>query len=108
MKAVVNSVQEKPAPLMISCGTGMPFDIRFGPRADRFLQSADNYVFDRISEKIQALSLNPQPRGVKKVIGEESVYRIRVGNYRILYSVESGENVLLIVNIDKRSRVYHR
>jgi mRNA-degrading endonuclease RelE of RelBE toxin-antitoxin system len=31
-----------------------------------------------------------------------------VGNYRILYSIESGENVLLIVNIDKRSRVYHR
>jgi hypothetical protein len=52
---------------MISCGTGMPFDIRIGPRADRFLQSADNYVFDRISEKnTSAIAQSTTPGELRK------------------------------------------
>lgn len=86
----------------------MPLEIKFGPKADRFLEVADNKIFNRIAERIKTLAENPQPRGVKKIIGEVGVYRIRVGDYRILYSIESEKNVLLIINIDKRSRVYSR
>jgi mRNA interferase RelE/StbE len=86
----------------------VPLEIRVGPKADRFLQDADQRTFDRVAKKIKALAENPHPRNAKKVLGEEGVFRIRVGDYRILYSVECEGKVLLIVNIDKRSRAYHR
>lgn len=42
----------------------------------------------KIIEKIYSLSQNPFPEGCKKLVGENNKYRIRQGNYRILYSVE--------------------
>jgi mRNA interferase RelE/StbE len=86
----------------------MVLEIAIGPKADRFLQSVNQQIFDRLSSKIKELAVNPQPRGTKKVLSEEGVFRIRVGMHRILYSLEDNNHVLLIVNIDKRSRVYKR
>jgi len=83
-------------------------DISIGPKADRFLQGTDRQSFDRLSRKIRELASKPRPRGAKKIVGEEGVFRIRVGVHRILYSLENSEQILLIVNIDKRSRVYKR
>ncbi|WAC05724.1 MAG: type II toxin-antitoxin system RelE/ParE family toxin [Methanoregula sp.] len=86
----------------------MSREIRFGSKADRFLQDADQRIVKRIARKIEALAKNPFPRGAKKVLGEEGVFRTRVGDYRILFSLENDDRTLLIVNIDKRSRVYKR
>ena len=86
----------------------MVLEIAVGPKADRFLQSVNQQIFDRLSRKIKELAVNPQPRGAKKVLSEEGVFRVRVGMHRILYSLEDNNRVLLIVNIDKRSRVYKR
>ena len=86
----------------------MVLEIAIGPKADRFLQGVNQQVFDRLSGKIKELAVNPQPRGAKKVLIEEGVFRIRAGMHRILYSLENNNRVLLIVNIDKRSRVYKR
>jgi mRNA interferase RelE/StbE len=86
----------------------MALEIRFGSKADRFLQDADQTIVKRIARKIGALAENPYPRGAKKVLGEEGVFRTRVGDYRILYSLENDNRTLLVVNIDKRSRVYQR
>ena len=83
-------------------------DICIGPKADRFLQGTDQQSFDRLSRKIRELASKPHPRGAKKIVGEEGVFRIRVGVHRILYSIENSDQILLIVNIDKRSRVYKR
>ena len=83
-------------------------DISIGPKADRFLQGTDQQSFDRLSRKIRELANKPRPRSAKKVVGEEGVFRIRVGVHRILYSLEKSDQILLIVNIDKRSRVYKR
>jgi mRNA interferase RelE/StbE len=86
----------------------MVLEIAIGPKADHFLQSVNQQIFDRLIRKIKELAVNPQPRGAKKVLSEEGVFRIRVGMHRILYSLEDNNRVLLIVNIDKRSRVYKR
>ena len=82
--------------------------ISIGPKADRFLQATDKQNFDRLNRKIRELANKPHPRGAKKIVGEEGVFRIRVGVHRILYSIENNNQILLIVNIDKRSRVYKR
>jgi len=86
----------------------MVLEIALGPKADRFLQGVNQQIFDRLSKRIKELAVNPQPRGAKKVLSEEGVFRVRVGMHRILYSLEDNNRVLLIVNIDKRSRVYKR
>ena len=86
----------------------MVLEISIGPKADRFLQGMDQQNFDRLSRKIRELASKPHPRGAKKIVGEEGVFRIRVGVHRILYSLENNDQTLLIVNIDKRSRVYKR
>jgi mRNA interferase RelE/StbE len=52
------------------------------------------------------LSNDPKPRGAIKLIGEENTYRIRIGDYRVLYEVYYDQKIVLIVKIDKRSRVY--
>jgi mRNA interferase RelE/StbE len=60
----------------------------------------------RIFNRIKELGENPFPLDFKKLKGEKDVYRIRVGDFRILYKIIREDEVILIFRIDKRSRVY--
>ena len=64
----------------------------------------------RIFRKLEQLSSDPFPADAKRVdgIAHGRVFRIRVGSYRILYSIESAPSAVFIEKIDKRSRVHHR
>ena len=59
----------------------------------------------RIVEKIQTLSDEPRPNGCKKLSGDEK-YRIRVGVYRILYSITDEKLVIFIVKVGHRKEIY--
>jgi mRNA interferase RelE/StbE len=59
----------------------------------------------RIVQKIQNLADDPRPYGCKKLTGEEK-YRIRSGNYRILYIIEDDILIIYIVKIGHRREVY--
>ena len=59
----------------------------------------------RIATKIGALGNEPRPAGCEKLSGEEK-YRLRQGDYRILYSIEDGEKIVTIVRIGHRRDVY--
>ena len=59
----------------------------------------------KIIQKIQNLAVNPRPPGCKKLAGEEK-YRIRCGNYRILYMIEDDILIIYIVKIVHRRDVY--
>lgn len=52
------------------------------------------------------LQYNPRPQGVKKLAGETQLYRIRKGNYRIVYTFQDKELVVLVVKIGDRKEVY--
>jgi mRNA-degrading endonuclease RelE of RelBE toxin-antitoxin system len=57
--------------------------------------------------RIRQLAQNPFPSDMKRVLGrKELVFRVRVGDYRILYVVFQKEKEILISDIDKRSRIY--
>ena len=62
-------------------------------------------VQERLRPKIGALRENPCPAGVTKLAGETSLYRIRVGNYRIIYAIEDRELIVLIVAVGGRGRI---
>jgi mRNA interferase RelE/StbE len=54
---------------------------------------------------IQSLSIDPYPSGCRKLTGEDSVYRVRQGNYRILYEVKSKKLIILILKIAHRKDI---
>jgi len=75
--------------------------------AEKELKSLPKEVLKRVDIKLQALSLNPRPRGVAKLKGKESEgWRLRIGDYRLLYQIDDKENVVRIYRIKHRREVY--
>jgi len=87
----------------------MPFSVQFGPQPTKFLKKLDIQTKDRIKKKILKLKDDPFPPEVERVEGHkgEKVFRVRVGDYRILYLVRYEANLIFIAKIDKRGRVYN-
>ena len=71
----------------------MAYRVEFTPRAARDFKSLDGSVRRRIKQRIDSLADNPYPSGIRKIEGEEELYRLRVGDYRILYQAK-GKAVL--------------
>jgi mRNA interferase RelE/StbE len=59
----------------------------------------------RVVDAIDALTANPRPPGCVKLAGDESVWRVRVGSYRILYEIHEGRLVVLVIRIAHRREV---
>lgn len=62
----------------------------------------------RILKAVGALSGDPLPPGVRKLVGAEHTYRIREGSYRIIYSVVASELVVEVIRVGHRKDVYDR
>jgi len=82
-------------------------ELGFSRNARKFLEDCDNDTYSILTVAVNSLLKNPFPNGFKKIEGrKERVFRIRIGKYRILYSLIKDKNLLFISNIDKRSTVY--
>jgi mRNA interferase RelE/StbE len=77
------------------------------PAAARAYRRLHKPVRDRISGAIDGLASNPRPTGTAKLAGRDD-YRIRVGDYRIVYAVDDDERLVLIARIAHRREVYRR
>ena len=83
------------------------FDIQYSRQAVKFLKSLDKTLVSRILIKIEKLKHDPISHDSKIVEGySEKLFRVRVGDYRVLYEIDYKGNLIGIVKIDKRSRVY--
>jgi mRNA interferase RelE/StbE len=83
------------------------YRIEFRPAALRDLKSLPRDILDRVSRKISALAENPRPSGAEKLSGsEEDCYRIRVGDYRILYAIQDKVSLIIIIRVRHRREVY--
>lgn len=60
----------------------------------------------RIVDAIQSLAVEPRPSACKKLAGREAAYRLRVGDYRIVYTVNDREIIVEIIRIGHRREVY--
>jgi mRNA interferase RelE/StbE len=79
------------------------------PSAQRELAALPLRDRKRIDERIRALSSNPRPSGIKTLRGQKGTYyRLRVGNYRVIYQVQDNALVVLIVKIGHRREVYRK
>lgn len=85
----------------------MIFEINYSKQAVKFLKSLDKKLVLRIIHKIEKLREVPIQHDSKTVEGySEKLFRVRIGDYRILYEVDYKANLIGIVKIDKRARAF--
>lgn len=85
----------------------MSYAVKIRKRAKEELAELPDEVIRQIDPKIKGLAEDPRPRGVKKLKGQEGDgWRIRVGHYRILYTIDDGRRVVTVYRIALRARVY--
>jgi mRNA interferase RelE/StbE len=68
----------------------------------------DNNILRRVVLKIDELAQNPRPSGVRKIMGSNIDYRIRMGDYRIIYQINDAERVIEIRGIGHRKEIYKK
>ena len=84
----------------------MSYEVQILPKAARQIKALSIEVRQDISLTIQSLANEPRPIGVKKLSGEKDIYRVRIGNYRVLYRIVDKVLVVVVVSVGHRREVY--
>ena len=84
----------------------MTYAVELTHRAARDLAAVPDPDRKRIARKIDGLAATPRPSGCRKLAGAEGTYRIRSGDYRVIYQIHDDAVVVLVVLIRRRDRVY--
>jgi mRNA interferase RelE/StbE len=82
------------------------YDVSWQPKAVKALRRIDKSDRVRLILASQALSQNPFPPTSRRVVGPDDVFRIRVGDYRLLYVVENSTLLILVLTVGHRRDVY--
>ena len=84
------------------------FKVTFSNDAEKTLRKLDKPMIKRIFKALDLLSNDPfEAPNIKKMKGsEDQVFRLRVGNYRIIYEVKDNELIIFIVRIGPRGDIY--
>jgi mRNA interferase RelE/StbE len=88
------------------------YRVEISPAADCNLKKLKDRIriqdFERLRNAVRALAEEPRPQGVRKIKGAEKAYHIRVGNYRVVYDVYDSDNLVLILQVARRSETTYR
>jgi mRNA interferase RelE/StbE len=84
------------------------YDIRWKKSAEKDLLGIDYKQIPRIIKSIESLAKNPLSRQYRKLQGTDNFYRIRVGDYRVIYQVDKDDNILTIFYVRHRKDVYRK
>ncbi|MCE2425150.1 MAG: type II toxin-antitoxin system RelE/ParE family toxin [Pseudomonadales bacterium] len=82
------------------------YDIQISRTAERQLSKLPRNDQERIARTILTLTIDPYPRGARKLSGYDDVYRVRVGSYRVLYSVSTTTLIVIVLKVGHRKDVY--
>jgi mRNA interferase RelE/StbE len=84
------------------------YRVELVPSAARAFRKLDDRTRLRVQRKIESLADDPRPPGAKLLSAEERIYRLRAGDFRILYQVNDKVLVILVIAIGHRRDVYRR
>ena len=84
----------------------MAYTIEWKRSALKELRQLPHAVVRRVLTAVEALAENPYPAGIRKMAGAEFTYRLRVGNYRVIYTINDSILVVEIVRVRHRRDVY--
>jgi len=83
----------------------MRYTLRVRRSAEKELDRLPEFIHERLSRRILGLEDNPRPQGAKKLSHREE-YRLRVGQYRVLYTIDDEHKIVEIVAVGHRREVY--
>jgi mRNA interferase RelE/StbE len=78
----------------------------FARSARKELERLEGTLGSRILRRIESLSRNPRPDGCRKLQGASNLWRVRVGDYRVLYAVDDAKQLVDIIAVRHRSDAY--
>ena len=81
------------------------FSIDFSKKAQKKLDRLSDAIANPILSAIGTLSINPRPKGYKKLKGRKG-YRIRVGDYRVIYEIFDGILLIDVIDLGHRKEIY--
>jgi len=82
------------------------YTITFARSARKELEALDAKIVNRLFPKIENLSIEPRPSGCRKLTGNKHLWRTRVGNYRIVYSINDDKNLVDVIAVGDRKDAY--
>jgi len=82
------------------------YQLTFARSARHDLENLDTTIVDRVFPKLEALVHQPRPPGCLKLRGIDHLWRIRVGDYRIIYSIDDLGKLVDIIHVRHRSKAY--
>jgi len=84
----------------------LAYSVELAPAAKRQVRKLDRAIQERIIRRIEELGKDPRPPGVEKLEGVERIYRVRLGEYRIVYEIQDKILVVLVLKVGHRKEVY--
>jgi mRNA interferase RelE/StbE len=84
------------------------YRIEWKQSAKKELKKLNKQIISRILQAVENLADNPYPANSKKLIGSDSIYRIRVGDYRIIYNIQSSVLTIEVIKIGHRREIYRK
>ncbi len=82
------------------------YALHIKPSARKELEDLSDNLIARLVPKIDGLADNPRPPGCKKLRGYKDVWRIRVGNYRVVYIIDDDHKIVSVTRLAHRRDVY--
>ena len=86
--------------------TGARWQVILHRRAQKIIRRMDSDVRARILASLHGLTSEPRPTGVKKLVGYENLFRVRVGDWRIIYAIQDNKLIVLVLEISTRGGAY--
>lgn len=85
----------------------MAYEVRLAPQVARVLRKTrDRDLLQRLVSAIHELATTPRPAGCRKLEGDDDLWRIRVGDHRIIYSIDDGALIIVVITLGNRRDVY--
>jgi len=84
------------------------YEVQFATSAAKEFRSLPPQLKRRVSSTIDSLSQDPRPPGVRKLVGHEHLYRIRVGQYRVVYEIDDEGQFIRVTRIRHRREVHRQ
>lgn len=84
----------------------MSYRLVVASRAKTELEGIPSPTFDAIEKRMLALGEDPRPPGCKKLKGNDRTWRIRSGNYRVLYQIDDSAKIVTVIGVGHRKDVY--
>ena len=82
------------------------YQIKYKKSVDKELRIIPAQTRKLIASKILRLANEPRPNGVSKIRGSDNLYRLRSGEYRVIYRIEDNDLTILIIKIGHRREIY--